>query len=111
MHVGGHDSRVSPFDSTQFKKVKDVEVSFSIALNSDGKFQSLTMPSGLTIFQKNLVKGWAAQLQINSGEIKKGNRGFVSTEVSNMAFEKTIFWTFQRMFWDVLGALCPVHLL
>lgn len=81
MYVGGHLPTDIPYANTKFTKVGDVSIKFSVSLDSDGKFSSLTMPSGLPVFQKNLVKGWAAMLQVNSGEIKKGHLAFKSTEV------------------------------
>merc|ERR1711881_8544 len=44
---------------------------FSIELGDNGLFKSLVVPSGMPIWQKNLVKGWANQLQINAASIKE----------------------------------------
>ena len=40
----------------------------------------MVLPSGATLLQQNIMRGWAAQLQINSGEIKQGKKGFRSNE-------------------------------
>merc|ERR1712223_49133 len=71
MHVGGHLPAEDPFAKTKFEPVADIEIAFSIKLDSNGLFESVKVPSGMPIFQKNIVKGWANQLQINSGKIKE----------------------------------------
>jgi hypothetical protein len=80
-YVGAVDVHGSPFAGTTYTSVPVGPMSFSITSDDDGKFKSLAVQSGLSIFQKNLIKGWAAQLQINAGEIKRGSKAFVSTEV------------------------------
>jgi hypothetical protein len=80
-YVGAVNVHGNPFDSTTYTDVPVGPMSFSLTSDDDGKFQSLSVQSGLSIFQKNLIKGWAAQLQINAGEIKRGKKAFVSTEV------------------------------
>jgi hypothetical protein len=79
-YVGPVDVHGNPFDSTSYTNVPAGPMSFSVTSDDDGKFKSLNVQSGLTTFQKNLIRGWAAQLQINAGEIKRGNKAFVSTE-------------------------------
>jgi len=71
MHVGGHLPAEDPFAKTKFEPVADIEIAFSIKLDSNGLFESVKVPSGMPIFQKNIVKGWANQLQINAGKIKE----------------------------------------
>ncbi len=82
MYIGKTDPQSDVFGQTNYKPFDNNNpVKFSVNLDGDGKFRSLAMQSGLSVFQKNLIKGWAAQLQVNSGQIKKGDRGFVSREV------------------------------
>jgi hypothetical protein len=68
MFVGGHLPTDDQFANTKFEPAS-MEIAFSVQLDSNGLFQSVTVPSGLPIFQKNLVRGWANQLQINAGKI------------------------------------------
>ena len=81
MHVGGHLPTEDPFAKTTFTKVEEGKLQFSVKLDDNGIFQSLTMPSGMGTFAKNVVKGWAAQFQINAREVQKGNMAFKSQEV------------------------------
>ena len=85
MHVGGHLPAEDPFAKTKFEPVADIEIAFSIKLDSNGLFESVKVPSGMPIFQKNIVKGWANQLQINSGKIKESGfpTAFKSEEVNS----------------------------
>lgn len=81
--VGIHTPNESPFDSTTFTDVDtQANPSFKITLGDDGLFQELVVPENAGIFYKNLMRGWASTLQINSAEIRSGNRGFKSKEVS-----------------------------
>ena len=80
-YVGAVDVHGNPFDSTTYTAVPVGPMSFSLTSDEDGKFKSLSVQNGLSIFQKNLIKGLAAQLQINAGEIRRGKKAFVSTEV------------------------------
>ena len=81
MYVGGHQPRENIYDKTTFKKIDGISIYFSVSLDSNGLFQSLTIPSGMEKYQINLIKGWANQLQVNAGEIRKGNLAFKSQEV------------------------------
>jgi hypothetical protein len=81
-YVGAVDVHENPFDSTTYTPVPSAKMSFSLTSDDDGKFKSLSVQSGLSVFQKNLIKGWATQLQINAGEIRRGSKAFVSTEVT-----------------------------
>merc|ERR1711899_223061 len=70
--VGGHLPTDNPFETkAKFEPDSDIEVKFSIELGDNGLFKSLVVPSGMPIWQKNLVKGWANQLQINAASIKE----------------------------------------
>ena len=69
--VGGHLPTDNPFEKTKFEPVNDIEIKFSVELGDNGLFKSVKVPSGMPIFQKNLVKGWANQLQINAAKIKE----------------------------------------
>merc|ERR1711899_45870 len=70
--VGGHLPTDNPFETkAKFEPVSDMEAKFSIELGDNGLFKSLVVPSGMPIWQKNLVKGWANQLQINAASIKE----------------------------------------
>ncbi len=86
-YVGAVDVHGNPFDNTNYTPVPAGKMSFSLTSDDDGKFKSLNVPSGLSVFQKNLIKGWAAQLQINAGEIRRGSKAFVSTEVKSSRFK------------------------
>ena len=80
-YVGPHDTKTWPFDDLNYK---DSPVpnppAFSVNLNGDGIFQSMTLPD-VPLRQQNIMKAWAAQLQINTKEIKAGKKSFVSEEV------------------------------
>ncbi|TRY76606.1 hypothetical protein TCAL_03493 [Tigriopus californicus] len=79
--VGLHTPNQSPFDSTTFTDVdSQASPSFKITLGDDGLFKELVVPDNAGTFYKNLMRGWASTLQINSGEIRSGNRGFKSKE-------------------------------
>ena len=69
--VGGHLPTDDQFADTKFDAVTGVESLFSVQLDSNGLFQSVDVPAGFSIWQKNLVKGWANQLQVNAGKIKQ----------------------------------------
>jgi len=71
MHVGGHLPNEDPFANTKFEPVSDIEIAFKVMLDANGLFHCVTVPSGMPIFQKNLVKGWANQLQVNAEKIKE----------------------------------------
>ncbi len=81
-YVGAVNTHKDEFADTIYTPIGAKPMSFSITSDDDGKFKSLNHAPGLTIFQQNLIKGWAAQLQINAGEISRGNKAFTSTEVS-----------------------------
>ena len=75
--VGAHDAKAWPYDDTTFTPARvENPPPFQIRLNSDGLFEELIVPSGTPLMHKNIMRGWAAQLQINSAEIKKGPKGF-----------------------------------
>lgn len=79
--VGARDAKDRPYDTTQWTVADEPNPKpFSIKLNGEGLFQELTVPSGAPLFVKNIMRGWASALQINSGEIKKGTKGFLSEE-------------------------------
>ena len=100
-YVGKVDSTSNPFAGTSYTPVPGTgDMSFSVSLDGDGKFKSLVHKSGLSPFQKNLIKGWAASLQINSGEIKSGKKAFKSTEVSNS--------TSSGLLVPQLGLICSI---
>jgi hypothetical protein len=62
-YVGAVDVHGSPFAGTTYTPIQAGPMSFSLTGDEDGKFKSLAVQSGLSVFQKNLIKGWAAQLQ------------------------------------------------
>jgi len=80
-YVGAMNTNNDPFADTTYTPIGDGPLSFGISLDDDGKFKSLSHAPSLSKFQQNLIKGWAAQLQINAGEISRGNKAFTSTEV------------------------------
>jgi hypothetical protein len=69
--VGGHLPTDDQYAGTKFEAVEGVESLFSVQLDSNGLFQSVDVPAGFSIWQKNLVKGWANQLQVNAGKIQQ----------------------------------------
>ena len=76
-YVGAHDAKAWPYDDTTFTPAKmQNPPPFQIKLNSDGLFDELIVPADASLMQKNIMRGWAAQLQMNSAEIKKGLKGF-----------------------------------
>ena len=75
--VGAHAANVWPYDETSFTPAKiENPAPFAIKLNRDGLFEELIVPSDVPLIQKNIMRGWAARLQINSAEIKEGKKGF-----------------------------------
>ena len=75
--VGAHDAKAWPYDDTTFTPAKiENPPPFAIKLNNDGLFEELIVPSGVSLMHKNIMRAWAATLQINSAEIKKGLKGF-----------------------------------
>ena len=82
MFVGGHLPMEDPFENTNYIKVDMASpVKFKVTLDSAGKFQSLTLASGMNVFQKNLAKGWAQNLQVDAGKIRSGEKSFKTEEV------------------------------
>ena len=79
-YVGAVDVHSNAFDQTTYTSVPVGPMSFSVTSDENGIFKALSVKDGLSIFQKNLIKGWATQLQINAGEIRSGKKAFVSTE-------------------------------
>ena len=92
MHVGGHLPNEDPFANTRFE-ADSISVAFSIQLDSNGLFQSVTVPGGIPVFLKNLVRGWANQLQVNAGKITQQGlpSAFKSAEVIEIS--KSLFRT------------------
>jgi hypothetical protein len=76
------------FAATKFDAVEGVESLFSVQLDSNGLFQSVDVPAGFSIWQKNLVKGWANQLQVNAAKIQQEGlpTAFKSEEVKGPLF-------------------------
>ena len=92
MFVGGHLPTEDPFENTNYVKVDmATPVKFKVTLDSAGKFQSLTLASGMNVFQKNLAKGWAQNLQVDAGQISQGKKAFKSEEVTNSLAKKFKF--------------------
>ncbi len=80
-YVGPHDTKNWPFDKLNYKDSEwPNPPAFSINLNSDGLFESMTLPDA-PLAQQNIMKAWAAQMQINKKKIKAGEKSFVSEEV------------------------------
>ena len=80
MFVGKHLPKENPYQNTIFKAPQQQETKFSVNLDSNGLVQSLVIPSGITVAVKNIIKGWAAQLQINGGN---PDMAFKAEEVKN----------------------------
>ena len=91
--VGMHEAKAWPFDQTNFTPVSDGGGAFSLKLNQDGLFESMTVANDAPIFVKNIMRGWATTLQVNSGKIAQGARGFKSDEVciSRSTFHGTFY--------------------
>jgi hypothetical protein len=72
MFVGAHLPKELPYmDDTKTKWTPVAQGGkFSVTFNSEGKFQSLTIPSALDSkpFIKNVIKGWANIFQVNYGK-------------------------------------------
>ncbi len=113
-YVGAVNTHHDAFADTIYTPIGANPMSFSITSDDDGKFKSLSHAPGLTIFQQNLIKGWAAQLQINAGEISRGNKAFISTEVrlalKNYRFK---YWkhsaSFMHSFQKTLHGDCDIQ--
>ena len=88
MFVGAHLPKENPYkDDTKTKWTPVPQAGkFSVTFDSDGKFQSLTIPSALDqkTFIKNVIKGWANIFQVNYGKYVtsgKQERAYTVTEV------------------------------
>jgi len=79
-HHHHHAGRHWIFDETIFTPIGAVEPSFSLTVDDDGLFKSLVVPSDADVFSRNMARAWAAQLQVNTKEIKTGNHAFRSRE-------------------------------
>ena len=79
MYIGRHLPNENPYEDQTFVKVPQ-EIKFAVTNGADGKFESLTMPSGLNTGLRNLIKGWANMLQI--AVPPSGQKAFKSNEVS-----------------------------
>ena len=93
--VGGHLPTDDQYAGTKFEAVDGVESLFSVQLDSNGLFQSVDVPAGFSIWQKNLVKGWANQLQVNAGKIQQEGlpTAFKSEEVKS----SPLFFQFSNL--------------
>ena len=54
---------------------------FAVNLDDDGLFKSMVLPDAPKR-EQNIMKGWAAMLQVNRKKIRAGEKAFVSHEVS-----------------------------
>ena len=63
-YVGAHEAKAWPYDSTTWTPVQADPPAFAVQLDSDGLFQELIVPSGASVFQRNLMRAWASQLQV-----------------------------------------------
>ena len=71
MFVGAHLPKELPYMDSAKTKWTPVQRGgkFSVTFDSDGKFQSLTIPSDvLPGWVKNVMKGWANIFQVNYGK-------------------------------------------
>ncbi len=80
--MGAHEAKAWPYDDTVWTDVQADPPPFSIRLDASGLFKELVVPSGSSVFQRNMYRAWASQLQLNAGEIRSGKRGFRSREQS-----------------------------
>ena len=79
--VGASDASDFVYDQTKYVS-RPGSPTFSVTLDDNGLFSSMVVPSGVDNWQKNVMRSWAAMLQANTAEIKKGEKGFVSREVN-----------------------------
>ena len=54
---------------------------FAVNLDDDGLFKSMVLPDAPKR-EQNVMKSWAAMLQVNRKKIRAGEKAFVSEEVS-----------------------------
>ena len=68
--------------SLQYKPIPGMTESpaFAINLDDNGLFESMVLPDAPKR-QQNIMRAWAAMLQINKGKIQAGERAFTSEEV------------------------------
>nr|WQH82008.1 vitellogenin [Caligus rogercresseyi] len=71
-----------PFDHTNFVATNRDIPPFQVSLDSHGLFKSLTVGPRLTLFQRNMIRGWAQKLQLNMDKIKDHGHGFSHEEQS-----------------------------
>ena len=79
MFVGKHSIHEDPYKNQTYVKVPQ-DIKFAVTNGADGKFKSLTMPSGLDTHVRNVIKGWANLLQI--AVPPSDQKAFKSNEVS-----------------------------
>lgn len=77
--VGKHEPTSNPFANTNYKQIPET-ITFSIELTDDHLFKRVSMSPELTYFERNIVRGWASQLQINSPKVQAQEKAFKSTE-------------------------------
>ena len=54
---------------------------FAVNLDDDGLFKSMVLPDAPKR-EQNIMRAWAAMLQVNRKKIRAGEKAFVSEEVS-----------------------------
>ncbi|XP_040574440.2 LOW QUALITY PROTEIN: uncharacterized protein [Lepeophtheirus salmonis] len=79
---GKHEGGEYPFDHTNFIATNRDVPPFEVKLDSHGLFSSLKVSPKLTIFQRNMIKGWVQKLQLNMDKINHHEHGFHSQEQS-----------------------------
>nr|WQH82010.1 vitellogenin [Caligus rogercresseyi] len=79
---GHHESGEFPFDHTTFIPTNREVPPFEVHLDSHGLFESVKMSPKLTLFQRNMVKGWVQRLQLNMDKINTHEHGFHAQETS-----------------------------
>ncbi|CAB4068817.1 unnamed protein product [Lepeophtheirus salmonis] len=79
---GKHENGEFPFDHTNFVATNRDIPAFEVQLDSHGLFSSLKVGPKLTLFQRNMIRGWAQRLQLNMDKINNHGHGFHSEEQS-----------------------------
>lgn len=68
------------YSKQKYTPVPIPDTAFSVKVDSNGLFESVTADSSADPAALNMIRAWASYMQINKAEIKSGKKGFVSRE-------------------------------
>ena len=69
-------------DALDFKDIQMGSPTFSIRLEN-GLFKSVQLDSRMPVFQRNVMKAWLANFQMNAAKLADGAKAFKSKEVTH----------------------------